>query len=164
MKDTGNPSATEDLAQILESDGTSTVYLHNQADKHETHAAVLAKCLAALRSLPADKKPEKVYGCEVWPDLDWMLDRDKSVLDCSKYENMALSLVALYDSQISGGYDLATAGRRLANATYLDSHSSDDATALSWAMDLTPLVQDPTLSVKEYTLAYIDRFRGYVED
>lgn len=90
-----------------------------------------------------------------------MLDGDKSVLDCSKYQNMANSLIALFDSQISGGkrYDLATAGRRLANATYFDSHSSDDATALTWAMDLTPLVQDASLSIKEYTLSYIDRFR-----
>jgi LmbE family N-acetylglucosaminyl deacetylase len=164
VKDTQNPAATEDLTRILEQAGASIVYLHNPADKHDTHIAVLAKSIAALRNLPDDKKPQKVYGCEVWRDLDWMLDADKSVLNCSKYENMAQSLVALYDSQISGGkrYDLATAGRRLANATYFDAHSSDDATALTWAMDLTPLVQDPTLSVKDYTLEYIDRFKADV--
>ena len=161
VKDTANHAATEDLSQILEKAGANTVYLHNPADKHDTHIAVLAKSLAALRRLPDELKPEKVYGCEVWRDLDWMLDNDKAVLDCSLYENMAQSLVSLYDSQISGGkrYDLATAGRRLANATYFDSHSSDDATALTWAMDLTPLVRDASLSVKDYTLAYIDRFR-----
>ena len=161
VKDTANNSATEDLSQILEKAGAKTVYLHNPADKHDTHIAVLAKSLAALRGLPDELKPEKVYGCEVWRDLDWMLDNDKAVLDCSLYENMAQSLVSLYDSQISGGkrYDLATAGRRLANATYFDSHSSDDATALTWAMDLTPLVHDASLSVKDYTLDYIDRFK-----
>lgn len=166
VKDTSNNAATEDLIQILQTAGAKTVYLHNPADKHDTHIAVLAKSLAALRSLPDDLKPEKVFGCEVWRDLDWMLDKDKAVLDCSLYENMAQSLVSLYDSQISGGkrYDLATAGRRLANATYFDSHSSDDATALTWAMDLTPLIRDPSLSVKDYTLEYIDRFRADVEE
>lgn len=161
VKDTQNSAATEDLTKILKSAAARTVYLHNPADKHDTHIAVLAKSIAALRALPDNFKPEAVYGCEVWRDLDWMLDGDKSVLDCSKYQNMANSLVALYDSQISGGkrYDLATAGRRLANATYFDSHSSDDATALTWAMDLTPLVQDASLSIKDYTLSYIDRFR-----
>ncbi|QXD26020.1 PIG-L family deacetylase [Opitutia bacterium ISCC 51] len=164
IKDTSNDSATEDLVQILEKAGAKTVYLHNPADKHDTHIAVLAKSLAALRKLPDALKPEKVYGCEVWRDLDWMLDSDKSVLDCSQYENMAQSLVALYDSQISGGkrYDLATAGRRLANATYFVSHSSDDATALTWSMDLTPLVLDPSLSIKDYTLEFIDRFKADV--
>ena len=166
VKDRANNAATEDLSQILQQAGAKTVYLHNPADKHDTHIAVLAKSLDALRNLPDDVKPEKVYGCEVWRDLDWMLDSDKSVLDCSLYENMAQSLVSLYDSQISGGkrYDLATAGRRLANATYFDSHSSDDATALTWAMDLTPLVNDPTLSIKDYTLSFIDRFKGDVEE
>ncbi|MDG2170444.1 MAG: PIG-L family deacetylase [Opitutales bacterium] len=164
VKDTANDSATEDLTRILEKAGAKTIYLHNPADKHDTHISVLAKSLAALRKLPEELKPEAVYGCEVWRDLDWMLDSDKSVLDCSLYENMANSLVSLYDSQISGGkrYDLATAGRRLANATYFDSHSSDDATALTWAMDLTPLVQDPSLSIKDYTLGYIDRFKADV--
>ena len=164
VKDSSNSDPTEDLKLIVETAVAKVVYLHNPADKHETHVAVLAKCIAALKSLPENLKPEKVYGCEVWRDLDWMQDSDKSVLDCSKYENMAHSLVALYDSQISGGkrYDLATAGRRLANATYFDSHSSDDATALTWAMDLTPLISDPTLSVKDYTLRYIDRFKDDV--
>ena len=166
VKDTSNDAATEDLLQILEKASAKTIYLHNPADKHDTHIAVLAKSLAALRRLPKELMPDKVYGCEVWRDLDWMLDGDKAVLDCSLYENMAQSLVALYDSQISGGkrYDLATAGRRLANATYFDSHSSDDSTALTWSMDLTPLVLDASLSVKDYTLAYIDRFKADVAE
>jgi len=73
---------------------------------------------------------------------------------------MAMALVALYDSQISGGkrYDLATSGRRLANATYFDSHSSDEDNSITWAMDLTPLVADESLSISEYVLGYIDRF------
>jgi hypothetical protein len=73
--------------------------------------------------------------------------------------------VGVFDSQISGGkrYDLATAGRRLANATYFASHGTDQETALSFAMDLTPLVEDPSLAIATYILGFIDSFRADVE-
>jgi hypothetical protein len=66
---------------------------------------------------------------------------------------------------VSGGkrYDLATAGRRLAHATYYASHGTDEESALSFAMDLTPLVRDRKLDVGAYVLAFIDRFRADVE-
>ena len=73
--------------------------------------------------------------------------------------------MGVFDSQVSGGkrYDLATAGRRLANATYFASHGTDQETALSFAMDLTPLVDDPSLSIAEYVLGFVDHFREDVE-
>ena len=102
-----------------------------------------------------------MYGCEVWRDLDWLLDTDKQVLDASALPALAAELVAVFQSQIAGGkrYDLAAAGRRLANATFHNSHATDQSTALTWAMDLTPLVQDEKLSVEAFTLGYIDRLR-----
>ena len=42
------------------------------------------------------------------------------------------------------------------------SHATDEAKALTWAMDLTPLVQDEKLSIEKYTLGYIDRLRADV--
>ena len=71
---------------------------------------------------------------------------------------------SLIESQIAGGkrYDLAIAGRRLANATFHTSHATDRATALTWAMDLTPLVPDDELPVARFTLGYIDRLRADV--
>ena len=65
---------------------------------------------------------------------------------------------------MTGGkrYDLATAGRRLAHATYYASHGTDQESALSFAMDLTPLVEDPGLSVADYVLSLVDRFRADV--
>lgn len=166
IKDRDNSHAVNDILQIILAARPEVIYLHNPADKHPTHIAVLSKCIQALRNLPEDYKPKKVLGCEVWRDLDWMLDSDKETLDCSAMPNMASSLVGVFDSQISGGkrYDLATEGRRLANATYFDSHSSDDITAISWAMDLTPIITNKEISIKEYVLGYIDRFRGSVEE
>lgn len=162
-----NPQETavvEDLAQILRATKPEVVYLHNLADKHETHVAVALRAIAALRAVRAEVRPQKVYGCEVWRDLDWLPDDRKQALAVSARPNLAASLVGVFDSQVSGGkrYDLATAGRRLAHATYYASHGTDEETALSFAMDLTPLAEDPNLSVKEYVLSFIDRFRDEV--
>lgn len=108
-----------------------------------------------------EQRPKKTYGCEVWRDLDWLLDEDKEVLPVDQYENIASALVGVFDSQITGGkrYDLATTGRRLANATYYTSHATDEAQALTWAMDLTPLLKDDSLSLESYTLDYIEHFK-----
>ena len=103
------------------------------------------RAIAALRALRGEYKPKKVYGCEVWRDLDWLTDEDKQALPVSARSNIAAALVGVFDSQVSGGkrYDLATAGRRLAHATYYASHGTDEESALNFAMDLTPLVERP---------------------
>ena len=161
VKEKANAAVQSDLATIVAAAGADVVYLHQPADKHDTHIGVLAHSLAALRQLPADRRPRRVLGCEVWRDLDWMVDIDKQVLDTGRFPNLAMALVGVFDSQITGGkrYDLATAGRRMAHATYHTSHATDQYQGITWAMDLTPLVQDPTLSIAEYTDQYIERFR-----
>jgi hypothetical protein len=135
------------------------------ADKHETHVAVALRSVAALRAISGEFKPKKVYGCEVWRDLDWMPDDAKQALPVSARSNIAAALVGVFDSQVTGGkrYDLATAGRRLAHATYYASHGTDQESALSFAMDLTPLVENPSLPVADYVLGYVDRFRADIE-
>ena len=164
VKDLRNAAVQADLATIFATASAKVVYLHQPADKHDTHVAVMAHCLTALRALPAAQRPKQVYGCEVWRDLDWLLDADKQVLDVGAYPNVAASLVGVFDSQISGGkrYDLATAGRRLAHATYHSSHATDKFNGITWAMDLTPLVVNPSLSVTDYTVGLIERFKADV--
>jgi LmbE family N-acetylglucosaminyl deacetylase len=153
-----------DLFAILAAAKAHTVYLHNPADKHDTHVAVFLRSLEALRALPKGKRPRQVYGCEGWRNLDWLMDADKQVLDASAKPGLAAELVAVFQSQIAGGkrYDLAAAGRRIANATFHTSHATDQATALTWAMDLTPLVENDKLSVEKFTLNHIDRLRADV--
>jgi len=164
VKSARSAEVRADLLGLISATNAHTVYLHNPADKHDTHVAVFLRSLEALRSLPKERRPKQVYGCEVWRDLDWLLDEDKHVLDNSAHPRLAAELVGVFESQIVGGkrYDLAVAGRRLANATFFTSHATDQATALAWAMDLTPLVQDDELSVADFTLAYVDRFRADV--
>ncbi len=160
VKDSANKDPVHDLALIIETAAPDTVYTHNLADKHDTHVGVTMKVIEALRSLPADKRPNAFYGCEVWRDLDWMLDTDKAVLDCSPHENLQMALLGVFDSQIAGGkrYDLATMGRRRANATYYASHATDEATGLAFAMDLMPLIQDDSADPAAYVQDVINRF------
>ncbi|MGA2037863.1 MAG: PIG-L family deacetylase [Bryobacteraceae bacterium] len=167
--DVKNPPAEaviEDLVRILEAAHPDVVYLHNLADKHDTHVSVSLRALAALRRLSPALRPGKVYGCEVWRDLDWLSDVDKQCLPVSERSNIAAALVGVFDSQVSGGkrYDLAAAGRRLANATYYASHATDTETGLTFAMDLTPLLRDTALAPAEYVCSHIDKFRADVAD
>jgi len=159
VKDPKDSPVVADLKRIIAATKPEVIYTHNLADKHDTHVAVALRVIQALRELPADSRPQRVYGCEVWRNLDWLNDDDKVIFNVDGHENLATSLVGLFDSQVAGGkrYDLATMGRRRANATYLASHGVDESTSLIFAIDMTP-VMDPKVDIKEYALGYIDRF------
>ena len=164
-KDPGETAIREDLEQVLRAARPRVVYLHNLADKHDTHVGVALHAIRALRAIRAEHLPERVYGCEVWRDLDWLPDEDKQALPVGARSNIAAALVGVFDSQVSGGkrYDLATAGRRLAHATYYASHGTDQESALSFAMDLTPLVVNPEMRIADYVLGFVDKFRADVK-
>jgi len=166
VKDSSSPNLVDDLKQIITATTPHVIYTHNLADKHDTHVAVALRVIRALRELPLEARPEKLYGCEVWRNLDWVNDEEKVVFDVSAHENLAASLVGVFDSQIAGGkrYDLATLGRRRANATYLESHATDAATAVIFGIDLTPLIVDTTLDLNLYIRGLIDRFAKDVSD
>ncbi len=102
----------------------------------------------------------------MWRDLGWMMDEDKVLFNCSGQENLQMALVGVFDSQVSGGkrYDLATMGRRRANATYLASHDVDVSTGMTFGMDLTPLIKNPGMDISEYVTSFIDRFAADVEN
>ncbi len=165
VKDASNRAPVEDLARLFRLAQPEVVYTHNLADKHDTHVAVTVRVIEAIRSLAEKERPRHLYGCEIWRDLDWMLDEEKVTFDCSAHENLQAALVGVFDSQVSGGkrYDLATMGRRRANATYHASHGVDVATGLVYAMDLTPLIQDPMKDIPGYVQGFIDRFAQEVQ-
>jgi LmbE family N-acetylglucosaminyl deacetylase len=160
VKDKENHLPVEDIKSLVEATSPEVVYTHNLADKHPTHVAVAVKVIQALRQLPDEHKPKAFYGCEVWRDLGWMLDEDKVVFDCSPQTNLQQALLGVFDSQISGGkrYDLATMGRRIANATYFASHQTDQAEGMVFAMDLMPLINDLGLEIHTYVQGFIDNF------
>ncbi len=162
VKDAKHPDVLADLKAILEVTRPEVVYTHNFADKHDTHVAVALRVLAACRALEPSARPKQLIGCEVWRDLDWLCDSDKVQMPVDRHENLQNALMGVFDSQIAGGkrYDLATAGRRKAHATYFESHGTDQHTALIWGMDLTSLMteSDPAAHVA----ALIRRFEDEV--
>ena len=164
IKDGSNRDVIEDYKELFMAMKPEVVFTHNLADKHDTHIGVVTKVIKAIRELDAADRPQKVYGGEVWRSLDWVNDEEKTVFDVTAHQNMAASLVSLFDSQVAGGkrYDLATQGRRVANATYYASHGTDTAESLMYAMDLTPLIENPDLDIIEYVNRFIDSFKNDV--
>ncbi len=162
----GDGCVVDDLVEIIKTTQPHTVYLHNPADKHDTHIAVLLRCIEALRKMSVSKRPQMVLGCEVWRSLDWVNDDQKYVLPLDGEEDVAASILEVFDSQISGGkrYDLATAGRRLSNATFFQSHDTDEQTAITYALDLTPLIEDDNMSISDFTENFINSFCNDVKD
>lgn len=163
-KTPGHAGVRADLDAIFAACRPQVVYLHQPLDKHDTHVAVLLRCLEALRRLPPGQRPPQVLGVEAWRGLEWLLDADKVALDAGAHPALKLPLMQVFASQIAGGkrYDTAAIGRRQANATFHDSHATDQFAELTWALDLTPLVQNDRLSVIDFAAEHIDRVRSDV--
>jgi len=161
VKNPDDTALKNDLKQILTATKPQVVYTHNLADKHDTHIGVTIAALQAMRELPRARRPKKVIGCEVWRNLDWLPDAEKVVMDVSGHDKLAAALNGAFDSQIAGGkrYDLATLGRRSANATFFDSHSTDNASQIIFGMDLTPLVVDEAKDIGKFVCGFIERFQ-----
>lgn len=166
IKDVSRQEPVDDMIAILRATKPQFVYTHNLADKHDTHVAVALRVIEALRKLDAVERPERVVGCEVWRALDWMVDSDKVTMDLSDHENLQFALLGVFDSQIAGGkrYDLASMGRRRANATYFESHGVDHTTGLSYGMDLTPLIQDASIEPVTFVGGLMQRFVNDVQE
>jgi len=165
IKSATDTALKDDLKQILAATRPEVVYTHNLADKHDTHIGVVVAALQAMRELPHDQRPKQVIGCEVWRNLDWLPDAEKVVMDVSGRDNLAAALNGIFDSQIAGGkrYDLATMGRRSANATFFESHATDKTNQLIFGMDLTPLVADETLDIADYVAGLIEKLKADVQ-
>ena len=166
IKDASQNGPVGDILTILRTTQPKFVYTHNLADKHDTHVAVALRVIEALRKLDEAERPERVLGCEVWRALDWMVDSDKVTMDLSSHENLQMALLGVFDSQIAGGkrYDLASMGRRRANATYWGSHGVDETTGLSYGMDMTRLITDLSLNPAEFVGEFVQRFAADVQE
>ncbi|MBV9464336.1 MAG: PIG-L family deacetylase [Verrucomicrobiae bacterium] len=152
------------LTEVLRKTSPERVFTHNPADKHDTHVAVCVAVVDAIRALPRSKRPRALYGCEVWRSLDWLSDSEKKRFDVGGHEHLLLSLMGVFDSQIAGGkrYDLATLGRKRANATFDESHAVDKSTAVELALDMTALLRDDNLSIERFIDRHLEKFRADV--
>lgn len=161
IKDSNNNSIVNEILKLIRETKPKYIFTHNPADKHDTHIGVATKVIRAIRLLKPSERPLKVYGLEVWRDLDWVNEDMKVVFDASSRPNIATSLVGVFDSQICGGkrYDLAAIGRRTANATYAASHGCDEFSGISNGIDMTELMENDMISVEDYILKYINAFK-----
>lgn len=156
----------EDLKTLIRAARPEIIFTHNPADRHLTHLSAFVLTLEALRELRDEYCPRRLYGCEVWRSLDWLPAADRCSFDVGQRPRFSMAMMGLYDSQISGGknYDEATFGRRMANATYADAYNPDSTKLLELCLDLTPLLQDPDLSVKAFLSGVIRRFESEALD
>lgn len=166
VKDKANQDVVSDLAEIISKCSPDVVYTHNPADKHDTHVGTMVKVIKAIRSLPKAVRPKQLLGCEVWRGLDWVCNEDKLRLNVGEHPNLASALMGVFDSQIAGGkrYDSATIGRRMANATYADDHEVDKSDQVSYAIDLTPLIDDDNMDINQFIQNYIENFSREVSN
>ena len=134
------------------------LYLHNPFDRHPTHVAAFETAIKAVNLLKDDEKPRKIYGCEVWRDLDWLADCDKVAMDVSGSDALAAELMDCFVSQNAvKRYDVASAARRKANATFYQSHEGDEATAIVYGVDMTCLAYG--VPVGNFVKEKIENFR-----
>jgi LmbE family N-acetylglucosaminyl deacetylase len=164
IKEPKNDDSVKEIENLIRFTCPETVYTHNLADKHDTHVSVAVKTIKAIRNIEKQKRPKKLYGCEVWRGLDWMVDGDKIAFVSSRYPNLASSLLKVFESQIAGGkrYDLAALGRRRANATFYASHDVDKSDSMIYGMDLTPLIENDKADITAFILEHINRFKSDV--
>ncbi len=166
VKKASNQKLKDDLKKLIRQTKPQVLYTHNLADKHNTHIAVLLRLIEALRELDTSELPERLIGCEVWRNLDWLPDDKKVIMDLSAHKELQAQLVEVFVSQVQGGknYTDAVLGRRAANATFFASHATDNASGLTFGMDLTPLLRDKNLSPQAYVLSLITDFEKSVKD
>jgi LmbE family N-acetylglucosaminyl deacetylase len=166
LKDASRTEPVGDLQMLIRVTSPRIIFTHNLADKHDTHVATALRLIQALRGLAPEERPARLIGCEVWRALDWMVDADKVQMEVSERENLQAALLGVFDSQIAGGkrYDLASMGRRRANATYFESHGVDQTTGLSYGMDLSPLMDEAGGEPAAFVQGYIERFSKEVGD
>jgi len=159
--DCKNPALEQDLIRIVEASRPRAVYSHNPADKHDTHVAVIAALIRAIRWMKPEERPQKLYGCEVWRGLDWLDDKEKVVFEINGADPLLTSQLREHKSQLGGGrrFDAAFIGRLRANAAFQDPQAPGPAKLALFAMDLTPLISDNTLDMADFVAGCIDSFK-----
>ena len=158
VKDKANKDIEEEIKEIIKELKPSVIYTHSILDKHPTHLACARKVIETLRELDKEHLPQQLYGMEVWRGLDWIKDERKIGFDVSNNPELQEELLDVFASQIASGkgYKEASIGRRYQNATYYQSHSLDRSKMMTYGIDLLPLINNPSLSIKEYALSFVE--------
>jgi LmbE family N-acetylglucosaminyl deacetylase len=159
----GHARLVTELVSLLAAMRPVNLYTHNLLDKHVTHVAVGAATVLAVRALAVEHRPMRMVGIEAWRDLDWLGDDEKLRFDVSRFSGLADELAHCFPSQLDGkAYDVASRGRRMANATFFEPRAADDADEVIVAIDLTPLARNDDVDPVRFVERAVDRFRADV--
>ena len=162
VKDLADTRLERDLQAILDAVRPDRVFLHNPCDRHDTHVAVCLRSIRALRAVTASTgwMPEAVLGCEVWRSLDWVVHHDRVHVRLHDEGMLSDHLIHAYKSQYAQNtqYEMALRGRRIVNATHQEALSQGEAHQVEFAMDLLPLVRDPSLDVETFVRHILHHF------
>jgi len=163
VKAQNQSQVVREIFEILQRAKPRVVYLHQPGDKHPTHIAVLRASIQALQMMNQEDRPEQVYGCEVWRDLDWLPDEKKIYLPTGSYPELARDIIGVFQSQIGAGvaYDKGAIGRRLANGAFANPHLVKLGDSFTLAMDLMPVVRGE-VTCREIVLEEIEAFKDSV--
>ena len=152
VKDPTNVNVPRELCAIISRCAPEIVYTHNIFDRHDTHTAVALRTIVAIKNMPKELRPKKLLGGEMWRSLDWLPDEKKIIEPIPEDDGLAMRLMSVFDSQIAGGknYAVAVDNRRVSNATLGASHKVDSFKRCMYFLDMTPLIQNDDLTVKEF--------------
>lgn len=140
------------------------IYIHSPFDNHPTHIAACKVVLEALKKVPKNCLPKKLYGCEVWGSLEWLPDNNKVIFDVSGNYRLANKIMGAFTSQnLAQHYDRAIVARRRANATFAASHAAANSNALAYAVDLTE-VMNGDISITDFIDNVINKFRTRIKN
>ncbi len=166
IKGDRNLNIESDIKKVIEETTPETIYTHNPFDRHMTHLAVCRSVINGIRSVKKELRPNKLYGCEVWGNLDWLTKEDRVEFDVGGTIELAGRLINVFNSQIKNGknYERASIGRRSANATFSDPYKNDISDQIILGVDLSPLIVDEDLDIEKYLIGFADRFRKDIEN
>ncbi|MGB3713197.1 MAG: PIG-L family deacetylase [Candidatus Promineifilaceae bacterium] len=164
--DSDNRGPCRHIASIIRQTEADVVYAHNLADKHPSQTAITLRAIEPIQSLPPVTRPMKLIGFEERRDLDSTMAYDEVACDCLHLASLQTALVEGFDSQIDVGkrYDLAALDRRRPNATYFTTQGVGVTSGLSFAMEISPLVESDDLDISHYDHSFVERFSNSVKE
>ncbi len=161
--DAGLAALTQKLKEFLIDFEIDELYMHQPFDRHASHVRVAFAVLTALRSLPVERRPKQVLGCEVWRNLDWAPKSSKVLRPLSAAGlDLQVRLAEVFKSQAdpkeAKDYVSALVGRKTANAVFQEGLVGDSGVAQEVYIDLKPWVESK-LSWSELGREYLRKFQ-----
>ncbi len=156
-----NASLIAEISDIIQASSPQVIYTHNPFDKHLSHVATLECVVSAILELAPQDRPKKLIGCEVWRSLDWLPQKRKLIFEIDAEAQIRDQLLECFPSQSgeSKNYSKAVQGRRICNATFLDSYNKDQFLQVEYAIDLSEVISQKPVSLHNFSNRVLEEFK-----